>query len=401
VARILVLDGHSPAGLALTRSLGRAGHWVAVGSNQGMLAPADRSRYCRLRFKYPVPSDNVPGFVEAVLQFARPNKLDLIIPVTDWTVIPLSKFRDAFQGICRLALGPHSALEIAADKYRTISLARDLQIPIPQTALVRSLQELDSVTCSSTFPVVVKDRFSARWEGDRAVLGSVAYAYSKDDLRAKVATRLKQAGDVLIQQFVAGSGVGFSALATEQGIYLPFMWRRVRETDPRGSGSSASESVPLDEQLRGSSSLLIMRVGLQALSMVEFKVPLDGGPPVLMEINARPWGSMQLAISCGIDYPVALVAWMLEGELPAHDVAYRPGITCRRLVGELTHLENTFRGAPPGWPLPYPNFLKTLLKVSNPWFPGVRYSDLSLTDPIPGLAGLARWFGAHLSTLKS
>jgi hypothetical protein len=86
--------------------------------------------------------------------------------------------------------------------------------------------------------------------------------------------------------------------------------------------------------------------------------------------------------------------------LLAREVAYRVGITCRRLVGELTHLENTFRGAPRGWPLPYPDFLKTLLMVSNPWYPGMRYSDVSLTDPIPGLAGLARWFSAHFSKPK-
>lgn len=400
MARILVLDGHSPAGLALTRSLGRAGHWVAVGSNQGMVAPAERSRYCSLRLKYPVPSENVPRFLEVILQFARANHFDLIMPVTDWTVIPLSKFRDSFQGMCRLALGPHAALEIAADKYRTVSLARDLQIPIPQTSLVQSLHELESLTSSSDFPVVVKDRFSARWEGDRAVLGSVSYAYNREDLRAKVGTRLKQAADVLVQRFVPGSGIGFSALATERGVSLPFMWRRVRETDPRGSGSSASQSIPLDEGIRGSSSALIRHAGLQALCMVEFKIPRDSGPPVLMEINARPWGSMQLPISCGIDYPVALVHWLLEGKLPEHEFAYRVGITSRRLVGELTHLENTFRGAPRGWPLPYPNFLKTLLKVSNPWYPGMQYSDLSLTDPIPGLAGLARWFSAHFSTPK-
>jgi predicted ATP-grasp superfamily ATP-dependent carboligase len=350
--------------------------------------------------KYPIPSENVPRFLDTILQSARAQHFDLIIPVTDWTVIPLSKFRDSFQGICRLAVGPHAALEIAADKYRTVSLARDLQIPIPQTTLVQSLQELESLTSSSDFPVVVKDRFSARWEGDRAVLGSVSYAYDREDLRAKVGTRLTQAGDVLVQPFVPGSGIGFSALVTERGDSLPFMWRRVRETDPRGSGSSASESIPLDEGVRGSSTALIRHAGLQALCMVEFKIPRDGGPPVLMEINARPWGSMQLPISCGIDYPVALVHWLLEGKLPEHELAYRVGITSRRLVGELTHLEHTFRGAPRGWPLPYPRFLKTLLKVSNPWYPGMQYSDLSLTDPIPGLAGLARWFSAHFSRPK-
>ena len=101
-----MLDGHSPAALAVTRSLGRAKHLVAVGSNLGLDAPAASSRYCRLSFKHPVPSEDVSGFLEAVLQFAHQNAIELIIPVTDWTVLPLSKHRERFEGVCRVALGP-------------------------------------------------------------------------------------------------------------------------------------------------------------------------------------------------------------------------------------------------------------------------------------------------------
>jgi hypothetical protein len=35
--------------------------------------------------------------------------------------MPLSKCRRQFEGVSRLALGPHSALEFAADKFRTVS----------------------------------------------------------------------------------------------------------------------------------------------------------------------------------------------------------------------------------------------------------------------------------------
>jgi predicted ATP-grasp superfamily ATP-dependent carboligase len=396
-----VLDGHSPGALAFTRSLGRAKDWVAVGSNLGLYSPADSSRFCRLRCKYPVPSEDVSGFVEAILQFARQNAIELIVPVTDWTVLPLSKYREQFQGICRLALGPHAALEIASDKFKTISLARELQIPVPETQLIQAVEDLEGAAANCNFPVVVKDRFSARWEGNRAILGAVAYAYSKDDLRQKVSERLKHAGDVLIQQFVPGQGIGFSSLATEQGVLLPFMWERLRETDPRGSGSSASVSVPIMAEVRASSTALVKRVGLQGISMVEFKKPRNGGAPVLMEINARPWGSIQLPISCGVDYPVLLANWLLTGKLPAAEIAYKTGITCRRLVSELTHLEHTYRGTPAGWPIPYPSFFQTLLKVSVPWYLGMRYSDLWWSDPSPGLAGLARWWSGHFAASKS
>jgi hypothetical protein len=115
-----------------------------------------------------------------------------------------------------------------------------------------------------------------------------------------------------------------------------------------------------------------------------------------MEINARPWGSLPLPIACGINYPLHWVEWLLTGKLPPQRIEYRKGILCRRLVNELTHLEHTFHGTPAGWPLPYPGFIETLLKISVPWYPGMRYADIWFRDPIPGLAGLGSWFGGHL-----
>lgn len=396
-----MLDGHSAATLAITRSLGRAKYWVAVGSNQGIHAPAELSRYCRQSTRYPVPTDDASGFVEAVLEFARTNAIELIIPVTDFTIVPLSKNREQFQGVSRLALGRHEAIEIAADKFQTVRLARELRIPVPETALVTSVEELAGMAGDWDFPVVVKDRFSVRWVGNHAVLGSVAYAYSLEDLKRKVGDRLGETGDVLIQQFVRGSGIGFSCLAAEGNASLPFMWLRVRETDPRGSGSSAQRSIPLTDEVHEASKALVRRAGLGGICMVEFKRPHDGKPPVLMEINARPWGSLPLPIACGIDYPVFWVEWLLTGKLPLSEIEYTKNIICRRLVNELTHLEHTFHGTPAGWPLPYPGFFETLMKISVPWYPGMCYADVWLSDPAPGLAGLGRWFGGHLQRFKS
>jgi len=395
-----VLDGHSAAALAFTRSLGRAGHWVAVGSNRGIHAPAEVSRYCRIRFRYPASTDDASGFVESVLEFARNRPIDLIVPMTDWTILPLSGYRNRFQGISRLALGPHSALETSCDKYRTILLARELNVPVPETVLVQSLADLRAAQ-KFTFPAVVKDRFSARWLDNRAVLGSVAYAYSPDDLRRKAEQRLSEVGDVLVQEFVAGTGIGFSSLVVEENLYLPFQWLRVREVDPRGSGSSARKSIPVTPEILEFSRALITRAGFQGISMVEFKQQHGSSRAVLMEINGRPWGSLQLPIASGIDYPRYFVEWYLQGTLPPREIAYKQGITCRRVVSELAHLEHVFAGKPAGWPRPYPNFLLTLLKISVPWYPGMRYDDVWLSDPRPGVAGLAHWFWHHFEKPKA
>jgi hypothetical protein len=44
--------------------------------------------------------------------------------------------------VSRLALGAHAAIELAADKFRTIGLARELRIPWPETVLVSSTDDV-------------------------------------------------------------------------------------------------------------------------------------------------------------------------------------------------------------------------------------------------------------------
>jgi predicted ATP-grasp superfamily ATP-dependent carboligase len=330
-----------------------------------------------------------------MLRFVQQHEIQLVLPMTDATVEPLAGQRDVFRGKAELVLASPAALAIVSDKYQTICLAQELGIPTPETRLIRSLEDIPDFTHHNV-PTVIKDRYSARWEGDQAVPGSVAYAYSKEELQTKVAQRLQAAKDVLIQEFVPGRGVGFSCFVVDGEVYLPFQWERIREKDPRGSGSSARRSVPLDQQVFRMGRDLLTRTGFQGICMVEFKQDTRNGRLSLMEINGRPWGSIQLPIHCGVDYPRHLIDWHLQGLLPPKWIDYKTGITCKWLTAELVHLENLWQGKPAGWPVPYPNFWTSLLKIAIPWYPGLRYDDISLSDPKPGLAELAWWFRRHL-----
>ncbi len=394
MARVLVLDGHSAAALSFVRSLGRAGYWVAVGSNRGIFAAASLSRYCEASFKYPVSTEDIAAFANSVREFVQKNNIELVIPVTDWTTIPIARYPEYFRGLCHFALSTPESLEFVSDKYRVVELGRSLGIPVPETWLIVSAADLRALP-ELGFPIVVKDRFSVRWVDGRPVFGSVEYAYTRQSVMEKAERRLREAGDVLIQNFVAGVGVGFSCFSVNDEIRLPFQWQRIREVDPRGSGSSSRKSVPLDSETLAQSTALIKSAKFRGISMVEYKKETKTGRSVLMEINGRPWGSIQLAVASGIDYPRFVAEWYLSGKLPPDKLPYK-SITCRRMVGELTHLEHLHNGPPKGWPIPYPNLWTSLMKIAVPWYPGMRFDDVSLSDPRPGAAEISNWFQRRL-----
>src|SRR5262249_782276 len=153
--------------------------------------------------------------------------------MTDWTTFPLVQCHEQVCGLARLAAPSLEALEAVSDKHSTISLARELKVPVPETLLVRSMDGLEAAR-GWPYPIVVNERFSVSWLADKAVFGSTSYADSWDELYRKVQKRLEQAGDVLVQQFVSGEGVGFSCFSLEGKAYLPFQWHRVREENPCG-----------------------------------------------------------------------------------------------------------------------------------------------------------------------
>lgn len=70
--------------------------------------------------------------------------------------------------------------------------------------------------------------------------------------------------------------------------------------------------------------------------MVEFRIAPDG-TPYLMEVNGRFWGSLQLAIDCGIDFPWLL--YELTQDLPVtQPQSYAVGRRLRWLLGDLDSL---------------------------------------------------------------
>lgn len=75
--------------------------------------------------------------------------------------------------------------------------------------------------------------------------------------------------------------------------------------------------------------------------MVEFRVTHDG-KPYLMEVNTRFWGSLQLAVDAGVDFPYWLYL-ICNGEVPPIFSNYQIGCRLRWLLGDLDSLYLTLR----------------------------------------------------------
>ena len=112
---------------------------------------------------------------------------------------------------------------------------------------------------------------------------------------------------LLLQERVVGPGVGIFLLIWDGVLRATFAHRRLREKPPSGGVSVYRESIAADPALVERSRQLLAHFGWQGVAMVEYKVDERTGIPVLMEINGRFWGSLQLAVDAGVDFPRLLI----------------------------------------------------------------------------------------------
>lgn len=339
--RVLVLDANQRSALAVTRSLGAKGLRV-VAADETRRTLAGSSKYCQGTIVYPSPYSRPDDFVTTVRREAVQRGIKVIFPMTDITTSLLLQKQEQLDGFI-LPCSSLEAFDGLTDKWKLHELAQELGIPIPQTVFVRQAKDLPGALSQLTYPVVLKPhRSRIRTEG-RWVAAEVKYAHSAPEAeRIVTAYEWLSRHPFLVQEYIRGQAQGVFALYNQSKPVVFFAHKRLREKPPSGGVSVLSESVELSPRLAEIAHKILERVKWHGVAMVEFKVAPDG-TPYLMEVNARFWGSLQLAIDCGVDFP-----WLLyqvaTGQTPDRIDLYKVGIRSRWLLGDFLRLGRLLLG---------------------------------------------------------
>lgn len=399
---VLVLDGNRIPALDIVRSLGRAGLSVVVGAAERD-AIAFRSRFCCAREVYPDPARDADAFVAWLEDAIRRHGCELVIPVTDLTVVPISKHFSRLRALCAIATEPFDKLEVVTDKLKTLAVAQQVGVPCPATAVVRDEADLDRHIAALTFPVVGKPMASSTWSPAGYSSWTVFYALDAEELRRQVAKCIP-ACPVLLQEYRAGTGVGVEVLAKSGEILQAFQHQRLHELPLTGGGSTYRVSVPVDSRLRDYASRMIAAIGWTGVAMVEFKVNEATGEIALMEINGRFWGSLPLSSRAGMAFAADLYDMLVRGVTPPAR-RYTVGVRCRKLRDDLEWFKEAAAldanhpyvsaGLLPR--ISSSNLVGDALRLMSP---AERYDIQVLSDPVPGLYDLRDIVMTQLKMVK-
>jgi predicted ATP-grasp superfamily ATP-dependent carboligase len=316
-----------------------------------------------------------------------------MFPMTDATTELVLKHRRDFPGT-EIPFPGLSAYEAVTDKSRLFKTARNAGVPVPRTLYFDNADSVDWVNNEMDFPAVIKPFRSRIFKNGGIEITSVKYARSREELGRTIEKySWLRNHPFMLQQYIEGHGQGVFILCDRGKLIAGFAHKRLREKPPSGGVSVLSKSVEVQQPMLDMAMKLLAPLQWHGVAMVEFKVSADG-TPYLMEINGRFWGSLQLAIDAGVDFPFLLYR-IACGQDVEPQTGFRTGRLCRWLLGDLDHLYLKLKSGPLEYTLA--EKFAAVGRFVIPWQPGMHYETNRLNDMKPFIFELKNYLNRHRS----
>jgi len=263
-----------------------------------------------------VPPVSDPGFLEAMLDVCRKERIDLVFPDLDEELLLLARSRQAFEALgTRVLLSHPDAIETCLDKYETYRFFRRTSIPTPETQLPSDL----GGNPRWSWPRIVKPR---RGRGSRHV-----YRVTGE---AELSFFLSYVEDPLVQEYVAGTEYSIDTLSDLGG---GFVYAAIRERITTDSGISIKGRTVAHPDIEAHAKRAVEAVGLVGPACLQC-IEDGAGHVKFIEINPRIGGSAVLSMAAGA--PLVSDAVRLVRSEPLVGLSeYRTGLLMLRHWAEI------------------------------------------------------------------
>lgn len=299
--RILVLDSDHKNVLAIVRHLGTSKQYKIEAVSHHRSSVAFYSRYVSAKHLVHDPRLYPDEYIDDLLEIIKSEEYLLIIPASYISFQLCSRHRETINRFTHVTIAPYEQICIASNKIETYRFAEKIGVPYPQIFTINTADDIEKADIP--FPCVIKPPIE---------LGKkmVEYIHSKEELVSRyrrMCARNDFKGQLpVVQKYVGGEGAGFFAFYKNGECKNYFMHRRIREYPYTGGVSVVAETFQ-NEQVLQDGKKILDELKWEGVAMVEFKKDNETGIFNLMEINAKFWGSLDLALVCGANFPQMLI----------------------------------------------------------------------------------------------
>jgi predicted ATP-grasp superfamily ATP-dependent carboligase len=307
--KILLLDGQHKNTLAILRHLGRTSSYEIHVVSYQKTSISFYSKYAHKKLIITDPLIDGEVYIRDLLQLLKNDNYLALIPVSYISFLLCSSHKESILKYTHLTIAREESVRTASSKIATYRLAQQLEIPYPDFIEVDHIDDIGMIEIS--YPCVIK----APFEIGKTV---VEYVNNKAELIEKYATLCKtyHFRDKLpiIQKYIQGDGAGFFAFYQHGICKSFFVHKRLREYPVTGGASTAAEGF-YNSQVIEDGKKILDSLQWEGVAMVEFKKDNSTGLYNIMEINAKFWGSLDLALVSGVNFPQMMIDDALGKEI--------------------------------------------------------------------------------------
>jgi predicted ATP-grasp superfamily ATP-dependent carboligase len=309
--KVLVTDGEDRHSLAIVRSLGRQGMDITSLAHDPN-AITFLSRYVAKRITSPL-SQNAREYGDFLLNEVRTGGYDVLVVCTEPVINILHSRHAEFEPYVKFALPPSDSLAITKDKIETLKLGESIGIPLPRTVFPESVEDALARSREFELPFIIK---GSRGSG----AANVRVVRSRERIEPMYLEVVENLRNInvhtmpMLQEFVEGTGFGFSTIYSKGKKVTHFMHERLLQY-PSAAGQAVAARQVFDERLDEIGTKMFDALKWHSVGMAEFRKDIRDGEYKLMEINPRFWGSVDLPIRLGIDFADYYYRLALHGEL--------------------------------------------------------------------------------------
>lgn len=332
--KILITDGASVNALGIIRQLGILNKFEIHVVGYNSLALGKYSRYCNDFTLVSHPKQAPEKFISSIIKLVEQKQIDFVLPVGFYAHKVLIENSTLFNKRVKFCLPSQQSFENATSKIKTAELAQKVKVNVPKTIVITDVKELDQLS-GLKYPVVIK---AAKEIGGRMVEYAENHAELLDKFKYLVHKfNLSPQDYPIIQEYIKGEGVGFFALYSNGVCQHYFMHERIREFPVSGGRSVCARSF-YDERLFEEGKKILDALNWNGSAMVEFKRTAEN-EYYLLEVNPKLWGSIELAIVSGVNFPLLMIDHV--NGIDHEPIQYKRGVYFQWcLNGEFYHFVN-------------------------------------------------------------